>query len=575
MTFHFFRLCTCLFLILFFQHSFAAISTNENKSAVKNDKQQLQAPLLPNLGSSEFPITTKIPLAQRFFNQGLILFYGFEWGESIRSFQEATQLDPNCAICQWGLALALGAKANAPMTGNEYADAKTAIEKAQSLSANASEKERAYINALALRFQHPPKPINKKHMFSCHATGAQEESTQEELSNYADAMRQITTRFSEDKDAKALYAYALFDVIQWKFWDANGIINPLTPSLINTLEAVITYDKLHVGANHYYIHVMEQSPQPDAALANADRLKTLVPGSEHLVHMPTHIYFLTGRYHEGTQSNQQAIAAYKQYSDIVRKQGFEPEITYLYHHDFDFLRTTATMEGRRGLALSAARELLENLPEEWIKENPELQGFLTIPYYVMARFGMWNEILAEPTPNKDYVYVLGMWHYIRGLALAHTNKIDDANKELDKLRTIISKGVSGIALGESGFNLLKIANEILAANIASIKNNEAETFSHLKVAAKIQHDMGYHEPPDWYFPVKEAQGYAYLHFNHPTEAIETFVEALKQYPDNGWALYGLTQSLIKQGKNSAAAQVNEKFKRAWQYADIESPVSLF
>lgn len=543
----------------------------------ENQATKPQAPLFDNLGSFHFPISTKIPLAQRFFDQGLIFYYGFEWGESIRSFKEAARLDPNCGMCYWGLALALGSKINAPMSGHEYADAKIAIREALSHKEYAVSFEQAYINALALRFQHQPKKtIPSTGTFSCHiANTTFDSSTKQEILNYAQAMKQVTETYPSDNNAKALYAYALFDTVGWSFWDSHKKINPITPDLIATIKSILSNDKLHIGGNHYYVHVIEQSPKPEDALESANRLRTLVPGSEHLVHMPTHIYFLTGQYHEGSQSNIQAIAAFKTYNQICHAQGFGPEINYLYLHNYDFLRTTAAMEGRRQLALSAAQEMLEPPFPAWLANDPSLQWFIPIPYFVEARFGMWDNILKESKPNEKYQYALGMWHYARGLAFAHAGNITVAKNESSALKKIIDKGPADNNLQKNGIHLLKIADSILKATLANIQGNENLTISHLKTAIKIQDDMGYHEPPDWYFPAKEALGDAYLHWNHPKQAINMYEQDLKQYPKNGWALFGLAKSLRQLGKNQAADHIENEFKEAWKYSDIPAPISLF
>src|SRR3990167_1706849 len=534
--------------------------------------QTLKAPQFNNLGSFHHEVSTKIPLAQRFFDQGFVLFYGFEWGESISSFKEATRLDPHCGMCYFGLALALGNKINAPLTGHEYSDAQMAIRKALLLKAYETPAEQDYIKALSLRFQHAPKISTKVGSFSCHTSSSKhDESTPKEMIAYSNAMKKITEKYPNDNDAKALYAYALFNRISWNFWDANGKINPLTPGMIKTLKSIFAKDQLNIGGNHYFIHVIEQSSQPEEALDSANRLKTLVPGSEHLVHMPTHIYFLTGRYHQGTESNLQAIEAFKQYHKTCYAEGFEPEINYLYFHNYDFLRTTAIMEGRRKLALSAANQMVDKPFSTWLANEPTLQWFIPIPYFVEARFGTWKELFDEPMPKSEYQYALGMWHYVQGMALAHTDHIKDSEKELSSLKKIIAKGKTESNLGKSGHNLLKIASEILSATIANFQGNEKSTLTHLKLAAKIQHDMGYHEPPDWYFPVKEILGDAYLKWNHPAKAVAMYNQDLKQYPKNGWALDGLAQALRKQGKNNAADQIEQQFKEAWKYADIPAP----
>jgi len=263
------------------------------------DDKKFQAPVFSNLGSYHRPISTTVSNAQKFFDQGMILFYGFEWGESIRSFKEATRLDPNCGMCYWGLALALGNIINAPLTGHEYIDAKAAIQKALSLKANETPAEQDYINALALRFRHAPKIASNVGAFSCHTSGSKhDQSTLKEIIAYSNRMKKTSEKYPNDKDVKALYAYSLFDRVEWRFWDAHGKINPLTPIIIKTLKAIIAQEQLHIGGNHYYIHVIEQSPYPEQAIDSANRLKTLLPGSEHLNHMQAHIYFLTGGYHQ-------------------------------------------------------------------------------------------------------------------------------------------------------------------------------------------------------------------------------------------------------------------------------------
>ncbi len=564
-----FLFCTVLGLSIFL--SFSLNSFAENKT------EKLQAPLFNNLGTFHFPISTNISLAQRFFDQGMILYYGFEWGESIRSFKESTRLDPNCGMCYWGLALAIGSKINAPISGHEYQDAKNAIKKALLLKNNETPIEQAYIQALAPRFQHKPKKsIPAGSAFSCHISNTTfDVSSKKEILNYAKAMKKVSRSYPADNNAKALYAYALFNTIEWKFWDANKKINPITPALIETLKSILFNDKLHIGGNHYFIHVIEQSPTPEQGLESADRLKTLVPGSEHLVHMPVHIYFLTGRFHEASQSNEQAINVFKEYNKICRDQGFEPEINYLWFHNYDFLQTTATMEGRKKIALSAAREMVDYPFSTWLANKLSLQWFIPIPYFVEARFGMWNDILKEPKPNETYQYALGMWHYAQGMAFIRTGNVINAENEFTALNKIINKGPTDNNLQKNGINLLKIANLIFRATIADRKGNEQLTLSYLKKAEKIQHNMGYTEPPDWYFPVKEALGDAYLKWNHPKQAMEMYSQDLKQYPKNGWALFGLAKSLKLLGKKQEADHIDQEFKEAWKYADIPVPVSLF
>jgi len=537
-----------------------------------------QAPLFDHLGAFQHPISSQVPLAQRFFNQGFVLFYDFEWGESVRSFQASVRLDPQCGICYWGLALALGSKGNAPMHGHEYTDAQAAMQKATQLLPQASPAEKAYIQALSLRFRHEEKKLDPLQSFSGHTTGTELSATRKDLLEYAEAMANVAQQLPDDSDAQALYAYALFDVIEWKFWDKDGTIHPRTQTVISVLERILSKDPMHLGANHYYVHVIEQSPRPKRALANADRLKTLALDSEHIVHMPGHIYFLLGRYTDTTEANLQAIDTYKKYSKTCRDQGFEPEITYLYHHDYDFLRSSATIEGRKRLALSAAQQISENLPPEILVKDPMLQGFLAIPYFVKARFGMWDEILKDTSPDEKYPYTVGMWHYARGMALSHQGQIDQGTRESSKLALIIEQNSpdhKDRQLPENQVNLLRIAYGILSAVLADQQKDEKSTIKYLQAAAQIQKNMGYHEPPDWYFQVNEVLGNAYLKWGRPQEALAMYEIALKQYPRNGWVLYGMTQALSQLGKKQRAKEVEKEYKVAWRLAEIPHPVMLF
>ncbi|MDP3558842.1 MAG: tetratricopeptide repeat protein [Legionellaceae bacterium] len=541
-----------------------------------NNAVKIQAPLFGDLSSYSHPISTQVPLAQRFFNQGLVLFYGFEWNESIRSFRESARLDPNCAMCYWGIALALGSKINAPRSGYEYQEAKTAIEKALSLKDKTTPIEKAYIEGLALRFQHKPqKVVAKTSVFSCHISSASfDTSSKEEILNYAHAMKAIAKQYPSENDAKALYTFGIFDVIKWNFWDPNGVINKLTPTIIQTLQTILKSDPYHAGANHYYVHVMESSKTPEKALENADRLKTLVPGSEHLIHMPGHIYFRTGRYHDCSLSNMEAIKTFNKYNKTCRDQGFEPEINYLYLHNFDFLRTTAVMEGRKHLAFSAVHKMLQSPFPEWLAQQPALQWFIPMPYYMETRFGEWDAVLKEPKPDEKYVYAIGMWRYARGLAFLHNQKIKNAERESQELHKIVQAGPTNQNLQKDGIELLKIANNVLKAGLADQAGDGELMIKYIQTDVKVQLYMGYHEQPDWYFPVKEVLAGAYLKWGKAKEAKAMYEEDLQDYPKNGWALYGLAKSLRALGENRKAAAVDQAFKEAWRYADIPAPVSL-
>lgn len=532
------------------------------------------APLFTNLGNYHHSITTNSSLAQRYFDQGLILFYGFDSGEAIRSFQASIKVDPTCAMCYWGLALALGSRNNMPcMVMNGHSDkqnAYLAIKKARALVSPQNSVEVAYINALSQK--HSASDALEQYSSKAFTHGASLATNKEAL-NYADAMHKVVQQFPADLDAKDLYVFALFDVSQWNFW-SQGKIQPNTAEIVDTLQSVLTTDPHNVAANHYYIHVIEQSAHPEDALISANFLLNAVPGAEHLLHMPAHIYLLTGRYHEASIANQKAIAAFKQYQEDCRTQGFEPEINYLYQHNYHFLLTAAMMEGRGDLALTTAKQLLRLTPSSWVKSDLYLQLFLPSVYFVEARFGKWNEILNAPEPSRGFSYTQGMWHYARGIAYIHLGKLKNAQKEYALLQQIAKQDPNPNNLSEYGNGQLTIATEVLAATIADYNNQDIVMIKHWENAINIADHLGYKEPPVWYFPVREGLGYALLKLNHNVEAETMFKQELKKYPDDGWALFGLEQSLRTQGKNQDADQIHTAFIEAWRYADIKSPIEI-
>lgn len=542
-------------------------------STAKEPDVSPTAPLFDNLGTLHYPVSTKVPLAQRFFDQGLTLYYGFAWGESIRSFKEAIRLDPNCGMCYWGVAIALLNKINAPMTGHEYQDGKIAIEKALSLKSFTTQKEYDYIKALSLKFHHSSKALPASGVVGCHLSSEHYDvSTKKENIAYMTALKKLIVKYPSDNNIKVLYAAELF-------WNIAGnnfpYHHPWVISMSSTLKEVLANDPLNIGANHYYIHITEPYAHPEHALASADRLRTLVPGSDHLVHMPSHIYYLTGRYHEAAHSNMEAIKVAKKYVADTKAQHFIPEIDYLYLHNYDFLRSAAMMEGQKQLSLQTVQEMMKEPFSSLLKNEQSLQWYIPVPYFVKARFAMWSDLLKEARPNKKYQYALGMWHYAHGLASLESGNFSAAKQDEMSLANLIKKGPVEAVLEKNGISLLTIADNVLLALIADKKGDGNAVFRHIKAAIRIQDSMGYHEPPDWYFPLKQMLGDAYLQWNLPTKAVIAYKADLKQYPNNGWSLFGLSKSYKRLGNIQEAKRVEKELNVAWQFADIPTPVSLF
>ncbi|WP_315790444.1 hypothetical protein [Fischerella sp. JS2] len=515
-------------------------------------------PLFKNLGNYHHPISTKSQLAQRYFDQGLILTYGFNHAEAERSFRQAAKLDPNCAICNWGIAFVLGANINAVMTDEAVSPTWEALKKALQLSDKASEKEKAYIQALAKRYS--AKVVEKRKSLNLA---------------YANAMREVAKRYPDDLDAATLFADAVMNTMPWDYWQENGEPKPETQEILQTLEAVLKRNPNHPGANHLYIHAVE-AVKPELGIAAADHLGNLVPGSGHLVHMPSHIYIRVGRYHDAVVANQKATAADKEYITQCHKQGMYP-LAYV-PHNHHFLWAAATMEGNEKLSMQAAYDTAAMADEQKMREPGygTLQHYYSIPLYTMTRFGKWDEILAETVPAKDLQYANGVWHYARGTAFNAKGQFQEATQELEKLKVIATDpALTKVTIWDTNTTaaLLKIAVEVLTGKLAAKQGDYNQAIAHLKTAVSLEDKLNYDEPPPWHYPVRQSLGAVLLQANQPAEAEIVYQQDLQRFPENGWSLAGLAQSLEAQGKTEAAQAVQKRFQAAWKNADLPMTVA--
>ncbi|MGH7963704.1 MAG: hypothetical protein ACRERD_18080 [Candidatus Binatia bacterium] len=517
----------------------------------------MSVPLFENLGTHHHPITTTSPQAQRYFDQGLRLVYAFNHDEAGRAFKEAARLDPNCAMAYWGLALTLGPNYNLPVDAERDRAAYEAIQKALSLSAQATESERAYIKALAKR--HSPAPDADRKALDVA---------------YADAMREVATRYPDDLDAATLSAEAMMNLRPWDLWTLAGQPQPGTLEIVSTLEAVLKRDPEHPGAIHYYIHAVEASLQPERAVPFADRLADLMPGAGHLVHMPSHIYIRVGRYRDAAQSNVRAAAVDAEYIEKHDVQGVY-RMMY-YPHNIHFIWASASMEGQSAEALRAARDLAAKMPTEMVRQMPPMEFFTPTPLFALVRFGKWEEILKEPAPPTDLRYTTGMWHYARGLAFTATGRLDGAAGEHARVAEIAAATPPETLMNlNSAAALLNIASHILAGELAAKRSQTDEAIRHLKEAVRIQDELRYEEPPPWHYPVRQSLGAVLLTVGRAAEAEAVYHEDLKRNPENGWSLYGLAQSLRAQKAEKEAAAVEERFQKAWARADVKLTASRF
>jgi tetratricopeptide (TPR) repeat protein len=514
-------------------------------------------PIFDGLGHLHHPVTTGSPLAQQFFDQGLTFVYAFNHSEAEGSFREAARRDPDMAMAYWGIALSLGPNINQPEDDDRGKAAYEAIQKARALEPKSNQAERAYIEALARRYT-PDGKMN---------------DTQQQA--YANAMRDVAHRYPDDPDAGALFAESLMDLHPWNLWTNDGKPVPGTEEIVATLEAVMSKYPDHIGANHYYIHAVEASPDPGRALKSADRLGPLAPAAGHLVHMPSHIYIRTGDYEKSAEANARAIKADRIYLRERNPKGIYP--TMYVQHNMQFLWASYMMEGNSRGAAKASRELDQAAmsPEsvQFIHTMPMGEFVLPTRYFTQARFGKWDAILKEPAPPADFTYMTAVWHYARGLAYSAKGKPDKAAAEQKQLDAIAGAMPADRVVGfNSGKKLLELASDTLAARIASAKGQHDEAIAHLRDAVAVQDALNYEEPPPWYYPVRETLGMELLAAGKTSDAEQVFRDDLTRNPENGWSLAGLAACLRARNANDEANAVDARFKKAWAHADVSPPM---
>lgn len=516
------------------------------------------APLFGDLGTLHRKVTTSSELAQRYFDQGLILTYGFNHAEAVRSFREASRLDPGCAMCFWGEAYVLGPNINAPMEPAANAPAWRAVQAALGALDDETPVERDLVGALAARY----------------AEEAPADRTPLDRA-YADAMRRVARAHPEDDDVQTLFAEALMDTMPWDYYGPDYAPKPETAEATAALESVLRRTPAHPGAIHYYIHAVEPAA-PERAEPHADRLRGLVPGAGHLVHMPSHIYLRVGRYHDASIANEKAAAADESYITQCRAQGFYPAA--YYPHNVHFLWAAASFEGRSAVALAAADKLGALIPDEAVDEFPFVEEFLPIGLYARVRFGRWKDLLERPAPPPRLRYVTGVWHFARGMALAATGRADEAERQADEVAALAGdaqlRELEFASFATAG-ELLGIGEHVLRGRIASERGHHADAERHLRAAVAAQDALRYTEPPPWYFPVREALGDALLRAGRPAEAEAVFRAQLAKTPRNGWSLRGLVAALEAQNRDADAARAERERAEAWQLADVELPAAVF
>ena len=512
-------------------------------------------PVRSDLAVMHREITTASPEAQQYFDQGLVLYYGFNHDAAIASFKQAAAFDPECAMAYWGQAISVG-----PNINNAFMDSLAArlawenVRKAQELAARTSPVEQALIQALAARYTWP-RPDDRRALDIA----------------YADAMRDVSQRFPQDTDVGTLFADALLNLRPWDLWLPTGEPQPETPEIVATLERMLALDPAHIGACHFYIHTMEASQNPRKALAAADSLRGRVPGAGHLLHMPSHIDVRLGHYNDVVEANLRGISSD---STWLSQSGF---YAFYRAHNFHFLAYGAMFEGRKQLAMKAARDMVSHIPIEVVREYADfLDGFIAVPIHVMVRFGMWEEIIAEPAPPPDLVGTTAFWHYGRTVAFSALGRVKEAEAELKAFRETYAAVPESRLIGNNTVRkVLEVGLPMAEGEYEYRRGNHAKAFRLLALAVQRDDSLRYDEPWGWMMPVRHSLGALLLEQGRITEAEKVYRDDLAIHPNNGWALNGLAECLHRTGRHDEAEETDERFQAAWSRSDITLKASCF
>ena len=511
-------------------------------------------PLYDGLGSYSRKITTKSAEAQRYFDQGLGFLHGFNHRAAIRAFEQAAELDPQCAMAHWGIALACGPHINAmavPPAAAELAWKELGL--AQKNAGNAEPIEQALIDALVKRYANP-QPEDRSGLDRA----------------YADAMREVWKKYPADPDVGALFAEAMMNLRPWDQWTPDGKPQPGTDEIIATLDAVLELDPEHPLANHLYIHAVEASPNPERAMTAADRLRNLQPGLAHNVHMPSHIDIRTGQWLKAVHTNEKAVEADERHRKVFgAPKGF---LNVYIAHNRAMLAYAAMMTGQRDLAMKHIRAMVTETPADFLEENAlQAEATVAMPLEVMVRFGMWDEILAEPEKYTDKMWFTRAFHHAaRAIAYAAKGDPDNARKAqsvfLERAKLVPKEDFLSNNSCEA---LLAIAIPMVEGEILIAEGKIDSGIEQLRAAIQKEDSLKYDEPPGWMIPVRHSLGAVLMKQKGFAEAEQVYRDDLARLPENGWSLLGLAESLRKQKKNAdEVAQTQAKFKKVWAKADL-------
>ena len=542
---------TYFLLVAFAVVAAGCVSKNPNQTVGSSETR------LKQLGSHHFKVTTTSAQAQRAFDRGITLAYSFGHYAAEQEFRRAAEADPQCAMAYWGIALVNGPHINFPLVPPDHAaTAWEALTRAKSLAKGSSPLEQALIEALSHRYA-DPQPADRSGLDQ----------------DYANAMREVWKTHGESADAGTLFAESLMDLHPWDLW-VSGTPRPWTPEIIGTLEQTLKLNPKHPGANHYYIHAAEASPAPERAVIAADRLRKLVPDAGHMVHMPSHIYARVGRWPDAARCNREAMQVDAQYLAVYPRPGF---YAMYMAHNAHFLSFTAMMLGRQEEAIRSAHLMVEGIPQDFLNNYTALvDGYMALVPEVLMRFGRWQEILEEPEPRADLYLARALWRFTRATALTAMGRTKDAKAEQVEFEQAAALVPKDRTMGNnSATNLLNIATELLAGEMAAQAGEYEEAIERLRNAVKVEDQLTYDEPPGWIQPTRHTLGAVLLKAGRAKEAEATYREELTRNPENGWSLMGLRDALQRQGRRQEAEAVNPRYKKAWAGADVTPPSTCY
>ena len=503
--------------------------------------------LLSDLGTLHYAITTSVPLAQRFFDQGLRLTYAFNHGEALRAFRKARTLDPDCAMCYWGEALVLGPNINAPMNAAAVAPAFDAVKMAKAVSDKAGAKERALIEALTARY------------------GQDEQADRAGLDKaYADAMQKVAASYPDDDQIALTYAESLMDLQPWDYWEAAGTRpKGRAGEIVGLLETVLQRTPDHPGAIHFYIHLTEASSDPKRATPYAQRLGRLMPGAGHVVHMPFHTFFRVGMYKEAVEANRQAVRADEVYIARSKPIGIYPQA--YYPHNVHSLMVSAQMAGDGATVIESADKLGQIVSDAAAKNIPWVQPIKAAPYFAHAQFSDPKTILSLADPGAEFPYVQAMWHYARAVGLANTGDVAAAQAEVEAIGKLQQESdfASLVAGGVPAKEVLQLAQHVARGRIAQANKDLTGAIRHFEAAVALEDTLAYSEPPFWYYPTRQSLGAVLLLAGDSDKAEEVLRTSLVCLPNNGWALYGLMKVYERRGEETHARAAKQLLDKAW------------